>query len=81
MSNGKPYIPVSCDMHSQFELLIMHNSSIKLDWQDENGQSFSQPVNPKDLQTKSGEEFLIVVKDNNEQLKIRLDRIQSFKEL
>ena len=81
MTDDKPYVPVSCDLHSKFELLIMHNSLVELDWQNENGEIFSQTVKPKDVKTKSGEEFLIVLNDTNQQLKIRLDRIQSFKEL
>ena len=81
MANDKAYIPVSCDMHSQFELLIIHNSLIQLDWQDENDKTFSEIVKPRDLQTKSGEEFLLVLNKHNETLNIRLDRIRSFKEL
>ena len=81
MADDKGYIPVSCDIHSQFELFIMHNSSIQLDWQDENDKTFSEIVKPRDVQTKSGEEFLLVLNKRNETIKIRLDRIQSFKEL
>ena len=81
MADDEAYIPVSCDIHSQFELLIMHNSSIQLDWQDENDKIFSEIVKPKDVQTKSGEEFLLVLNKHNETLKIRLDRIRFYKEL
>lgn len=81
MSNNKPYTPVSCDMHSEFELLIMHNTQIKLCWQDQKGNKHNSNAWPKDLQTKSGEEFLLITDENNTQQKVRLDRIQSFEKI
>ena len=81
MADDKPYVPVSCDLHSEFELLIMHDSTLQLNWQDETGNQFNSTVKPKDLQTKNGEEFLVVMDKNNQQLAIRLDRISSYKEV
>lgn len=81
MNDNKLYTPVSCDLHSQFELLIMHNNQINMHWQDEKGHQHNSIVRPKDIQTKAGEEFLIVVDSNNEQLNIRLDRIHSFEKI
>ena len=81
MSDNKPYTPVSCDMHSEFELLIMRNKKIKLCWQNEQGSKHSSIAWPKDLQTKSGEEFLLLTNENNTQQKIRLDRILSFEKM
>ena len=47
-NDDNTYVPVSCDMHSQYELLIMHNCSIELNWQNENGDEFSETVKPQD---------------------------------
>lgn len=80
MSKDKPYVPVSCAFHSEFELLAMHNSRIRMQWRDENGTEHTAMVKPNDLQTRSGEEFLLVTDENNRQHKIRLDRIISYKE-
>ena len=81
MTDEKPYIPVSCDLHSEFELLIMHNRTLELNWQDNNGKQFNSRVKPKDLQTRKGEEFLVVVDNYNQEIAIRLDRVNSYKEI
>ena len=81
MTDDKPYIPVSCDLHSEFELLIMHNRALELNWQDNNGKQFKSKVKPKDLQTRKSEEFLIVVDNDNQEIAIRLDRVNSYKEI
>lgn len=81
MSEGESYTPVSCERHSEFELLILHNRKIILNWHDKMHIQHKAVVIPKDIQTRSGEEFLLVIDNNNEQHQIRLDYIQDFKEL
>lgn len=81
MPNDEPYVPVSCGFHSEFELLIMHHSRIKLSWRDEQNTLHTATVIPKDIRTKAGEEFLLVTDDENQQHQVRLDRIQSYKEV
>jgi Rho-binding antiterminator len=81
MTDDKPYIPVSCELHSEFELLIMHNRALELNWHDKNGKYFNSTVHPKDLQTRKSEEFLVAVDNDNQEIAIRLDRINSYKEI
>lgn len=81
MTGNKPYTPVSCSMHSELELLIMHNSLVNMRWLDDNGTIYSGVVKPTDVQTRCGEEFLLFY-DNREQLQqVRLDRIQHLEKI
>lgn len=79
MNNLKPYIPVSCATHSEYELLIMHREEVQLHWQDENGVLHSEKLLPTDLKVKSGEEFLIAINNSGQQYQVRLDQIQQYK--
>ncbi|MEJ2141654.1 MAG: transcriptional antiterminator, Rof [Gammaproteobacteria bacterium] len=81
MSDNKPYVPVSCAFHSEFELLVMHNTRIRIQWHDEHGTEHIAIVKPNDLKTNSGEEFLLVADENNRPHKIRLERIISYQEV
>lgn len=76
MSKNEPYKPVSCATHSEYELLIMHREIIRLRWLDNNGINDLSMVTAKDLQTKAGEEFLIIEDNHGKQYQVRLDRIQ-----
>ena len=78
MDKDKSYTPVSCATHSEYELLIMHNDNIQLRWYDKNGLNHLAVVTAKDLQTKAGEEFLIIENNNGEQHQVRLDHIQDY---
>lgn len=74
-SNNDTYKPVSCDLHSQYELAIMHKSKLHLTYQSENHSSVSNIVTPTDVQTKNKAEYLIAVTSRGENLCIRLDHI------
>ena len=75
MSNDKTYQPISCALHSEYELAIMHKQSLRLSWKDEHGNIRSEDVILTDIQTANHQEFLIANTDNHKQLKIRLDHI------
>lgn len=81
MNSEKPYIPVSCAIHSQYELLIMHQEKFQLDWQDDNGALHSEKLKPIDLKVESGEEFLIAENNTGQQYQIRLDLIQHYQKI
>ena len=72
------YQPVSCEIHSEFELFIMHNTQLEIHWQDENRNEIVMQVMPQDIQTHNKEEFLQANNTDGEQLSIRLDRILSY---
>ncbi|MDH5407834.1 MAG: transcriptional antiterminator, Rof [Gammaproteobacteria bacterium] len=69
------YQPVSCDIHSEYELAIMHKKHLTLCW-DDHGQIISANVLPLDLITREKQEFLLVKDENDKRLEIRLDHIR-----
>lgn len=81
MDVDKPYIPVSCAIHSEYELLIMRREKIQLNWLDNNGKSYTENILPVDLKVQSGAEFLIAKNESNQQHQVRLDMIQYYKRL
>lgn len=73
--NNDSYKPVSCELHSQYELAIMHKNKLHLTYQSESHSSVSSIVTPTDVQTKNKAEYLIAVTSSGENLCIRLDHI------
>ena len=81
ISPGTPYQPVSCDLHSQYELAIMHKNRLCLTWL-ENGEAATKTgVTPVDVQTKNKAEYLIVKTAEQDELVIRLDQITQMRVL
>jgi transcriptional antiterminator Rof (Rho-off) len=72
------YQPVDCDLHSEYELLIMQHSKIKLSWQDSAGVIHTEAVFPLDLRSRSGEEYMVFSTGTGTEREIRLDHIRSF---
>ena len=76
MNNNKnTYQPISCDLHSQYELAIMHKNKLQLIYKAENNSTVTDVVSPIDVQTKNKAEYLIAVSSTNKNLHIRLDYI------
>lgn len=73
------YQPVSCELHSQYELAIMHKSKLELSWLS-NGELVTQTnILPLDVQTRDKAEYLIATNDKNENLCLRLDQIKNMR--
>ena len=71
----KPYKPIACVLHDEYEIAIMHRKQLRIQWLDDNNESHTESVLPKDILVKSGEEFLIAESGDNGERCIRLDRI------
>jgi Rho-binding antiterminator len=71
----EPYTPIACDLHSEYELAIMHRRSMMLTWQDENNEIQTAALLPLDLITRDKQEFLLARDNNNVTCEIRLDKI------
>lgn len=71
------YQPVSCDVHSELELAVMHKQRLRMKWHDEAGNTYHDVVVPMDLETRDHQEYLVVRHGKNVE-SIRLDRIGSF---
>ncbi len=70
------YRPVSCDLHSQYELAILRRERWRIDGVSDKGEVQGLPGRPLDLITRSGEEFLRFEAESGELLEFRLDRIR-----
>ncbi|MBT3195935.1 MAG: hypothetical protein HOE35_04045 [Candidatus Ruthia sp.] len=67
MSN---YQRISCEAHSVYELAIMRGQSIKVTIDEK-----TQTIQPQDITTKSGEEFLIFIDEKGEKQTLRADKV------
>lgn len=77
MTENDRYTPISCSLHSEYELAIMHKLMLQLVWQDQAGQQHLAKVMPLDLKTDQAAEFLIGQSNDGEIHYIRLDKISS----
>lgn len=68
MSNN--YTPISCANHSVFELAIMRQQQLKVSI-----DQTIQTITPKDMLTKSGEEFIVFIDEKSNERKLRADKI------
>ena len=73
--NTDIYQPVSCELHSQFELAIMHKNKLQIIYKAENNSTITDIITPLDVQTKNKAEYLIALSPANKNLTIRLDVI------
>ena len=71
-----PYQPISCDLHSQYELAIMHKNTLCLTWRKDGEVVTEKNLIPVDVQTKNKAEYLVLKRtEQNKLLFIRLDYI------
>lgn len=75
MKMDDPYDPIACVLHDEYEIAIMHKKHLDIEWLDETGGLHSARVLPKDILVKNKEEFLLATTKENEELRIRLDKI------
>ena len=78
-SKNDHYQAISCEMHSQYELAIMHKSKLKLSWLSEGELVSDTNILPLDVQTKNKAEYLLAVNAENKNLCIRLDHIRKMR--
>jgi transcriptional antiterminator Rof (Rho-off) len=75
MMNEEAYRPISCALHDEYEIAIMHKKYLAVRWLDDSGERHTDKVLPKDILVKNKEEFLIAADQNNNEFCIRLDKI------
>ena len=71
----KPYQPIACALHDEYEIAIMHKKHLRIRWSDARGEQHTGDVLPKDILVKDKQEFLVADAENGETLCIRLDKI------
>lgn len=69
------YQPISCELHSQYELAIMHKNKLELSWLSEVQLVTETNISPLDIKTENKAEYLIAVTADNKNICIRLDHI------
>lgn len=69
------YQPISCELHSQYELAIMHKNKLQLTWLSEVQLVTETNISPLDIKTENKAEYLIAVTSDNKNICIRLDHI------
>ncbi len=72
---NQDYQPVSCDLHSQYELLAQHRATVTIHYQDEQGAEQHFHGRVVDVYTHDGAEFMKLENEAGETLTVRLDRI------
>lgn len=69
------YQPISCELHSQYELAIMHKNKLELSWLSDDQLVTETNISPLDIKTENKAEYLIAVTADNKNICIRLDHI------
>ena len=71
------YKPINCELHDGFELDCIRHSIKQVIWRDADGHIHNQTLRYLDMEIKAGEEFLVAENREKQQLRIRLDQIES----
>ena len=69
------YRPIDCALYSRYEVAIMHRERLRVSWRDTDGLTHLEILQPQDLRTRSGAEYLIAMGQGGQPLELRLDRI------
>ena len=86
MTRSSPYQAVSCAMHSELELAIMHGKYLMVHYVKTNNKGIQSDeliikLKPRDVITRGHEEkgeFLVGSDDSGKSIEIRLDNINRF---
>ena len=76
------YQPIACSQYDLYEIAIMRGQLLELVWCDEQGVEQRARVKPVALQTRDGQEFLLLLRNPEKKdviESVRLDRIQALK--
>lgn len=75
-----PYQPISCELHSEYELAIMHKNTLCLTWRKDGEVVTETNVIPVDVQIKNKAEYFVVkTSEENKIFSIRLDYIREMR--
>jgi Rho-binding antiterminator len=69
------YIPIGCELYSQYELAIIRRQRLRIAWRDAAGNCYLQALLPVNLQTRDRAEYLLARTARGKLLELRLDRI------
>ena len=70
------YQPISCGLHSEYELLAMRRARVSLVHRDDQGVEHCLQGRVEDVFTRQGAEYLRLKLEDGETRDLRLDRIR-----
>lgn len=70
-----PYVPIGCDQHSVLELLAMRRVTVALQARGHDGRVFRLHGSVRDVATRSGAEYLVLLDGAAAEHAVRLDRL------
>ena len=70
------YQPIACHIHDTYEIAIMQQTPLRLDWQQD-GVRRHETVQALDLYVADGAEWLLAANAEGQRLSIRLDWIRA----
>ncbi len=74
-----PYTPIPCRVHERLEFAVLRRLSLRLRWRDASG-SHAAVVEPLDVTTRDGAEWLTLRRPDGAVVEVRLDRIEAVDE-
>lgn len=69
------YKPISCGDYDVYEIAIMHRQRLHLTWREGN-VVYDQTITPTNLETRTGEEYLLFHDTDGAVRRVRLDHIR-----
>ena len=69
------YKPIDCGLYSRYELAIIRRQRLLLSWRDADSMVHLEVVQPRDLETSRGAEYLLADAKDGRRLRLRLDHI------
>lgn len=69
------YKPISCGDYDVYEIAIMHRQRLRLSWHEDN-VVYDQTITPTNLETRTGEEYLLFRDADGVVRRVRLDHIR-----
>ena len=69
------YKPISCGAYDVYEIAIMHRQRLHLTWHEGN-VVYDQTITPTNLETRTGEEYLLFRDAEGAVRRVRLDHIR-----
>ena len=74
------YQPVSCGIHSEYELAIMHNQRLCIKWQDSIKERHTLFAMPNDIFTRDHAEYLLVTDEAGTQKAATINEVKTIRD-
>lgn len=74
------YQPIPCAQHERLEFSVLRKIPLRLEFFDQ-GERRHEKVQPLDVNTRNGAEWLKIRREDGSKMEIRLDAIVGFQEM